>query len=63
MDIQIFRIFKCLTLLQDRKQLQSGQAISWYFREIWEGNWSGIRKDHTICFGLFCFVLVLQLCI
>ena len=60
---QLCKICIFLTSFRDRQQLQSGQAISWYFIEIWEGNWSGIRKDYTICFGLFCFDLVLQLCI
>ena len=60
-SIWIFKMLICLTSLQDRRRLQFGQAISLDFIENWEGNWSGIES--TIYFGLFCFVLVLQLCI
>ena len=40
-----------LTLITCQHQLQSGQAIPWYFITFWGGNWSGI-DIRTI---LFCF--------
>ena len=61
MPIWILRMFKCLTPLQDRQQLQSGQAISWYFIENWEGSWSGIRR--TLLFVLGSLLLKTMLII